>query len=54
MKAATLRKNKRIVLEFPIDIATEIKMRSAKRNISMKLWIYRAVMKAIKEEDKYK
>lgn len=48
------QKNKRLSMDMPINIVQEIKARSARRNISMKLWVYRAIVKAIKEENKYK
>lgn len=47
------REIKRISLDLPVDLAVEVKVRSARRNISMTLWIQRAIAKRIKEERRY-
>ena len=44
---------KRIVLDVGIYMHTEIKSRAARKNISMKAYILRAVMDAIRKEDNY-
>jgi predicted HicB family RNase H-like nuclease len=48
------KKTKRFVMELSPDIHNEIRMRSAKRNISMKIWVMRSIQLGILEEDKYK
>ena len=44
---------KRLVLDVPLELHTEVKKRAATRNISIKIWISRAIINAIKEEKKY-
>lgn len=46
-------KPKRIVLEVPEDLHTQVKVRAAKRNIPIRTWVIRAIVAAIKEEEKY-
>jgi len=46
-------KLKRIVLEVDINLHSEAKQRAARRNISMKSWICRAIMAQIKREQQY-
>ncbi len=46
------------MVQISIDLSEEdridIKVRSAKRGMSMNMWIFRAIAKQIKEEDLYK
>jgi len=44
---------KRLSLDISKELHKKIKIRAAIRNISMLRWISRAIMKAIKEEEKY-
>ena len=46
-------KLKRTQLSFdvPKEIRTDIKIRAAKRNVSMSTWIMRAIMRQVREED---
>jgi predicted HicB family RNase H-like nuclease len=47
---------KRAQIAFDVDaeLRADIKIRAAKRNISMNLWIMRAIYQAIRKEDQYK
>jgi predicted HicB family RNase H-like nuclease len=44
---------KRFVIEIPDEFHCEIKQRAAKRGISIKLWVLRAIKKSALDEDKY-
>lgn len=44
---------KRLLIDIPINLHTEIKSRAALRNISIRTWVVRALIQAIKQEDKY-
>lgn len=48
-----LRKTKRLLLEVTPELHGEVKIRAARRNISIKKWIERAIMDAIKNEEQY-
>lgn len=45
--------SKRIVIEVSNEIHIKIKMHATKRNITIRKWALRALLKAIKEEEKY-
>ena len=46
-------KPKRIVLDVPQDLHTQVKIRAATRNIPIRTWVVRAIIAAIKAEEKY-
>lgn len=49
------RKNpKRLIIDISEEMHAEIKARAARRCISMKVWVERAIIKRIQEEDKAK
>ena len=41
---------KQLIIEIPNDIHTKIKIAAARRNISMKLWVLRVLIRALNEE----
>ncbi len=43
----------RITFDTDINLRAEIKSRAARRNISLKTWIERAILEQVKREDKY-
>jgi predicted HicB family RNase H-like nuclease len=46
-----MRENrKKVIFELPLELHTEVKVAAAKRNISMSLWIHRAILDKIKKE----
>jgi len=45
---------KRLVVDIPIEQHIEIKKRAATRGITMKVWVLRAIRKAIDQEDRFK
>lgn len=47
-------KIKKLILNFAEGVHSEVKQRAARRGVSMNLWIHRAIMAAIQEEDKYR
>lgn len=44
---------KRLLIDIPDQLHEEIKKRAATRNITMRKWVIRAVMRVIEEEKKY-
>ncbi len=48
--------SKRITLTIgiPETLRKDIKIRAVNRNISLRIWVLRAIMEKIKMEDKYK
>jgi len=44
---------KKLILEVESDTHKEIKVRAAERNISMRLWVLRAIAEAIRKEQQY-
>lgn len=44
---------KRIVIDLPKDIAIEIKILALKRNITLRKWLLRIIIDAIKEEHRF-
>lgn len=49
----TQSKNKRLGIEIPKDIHADIKIRAAKRGISITKYVMRAVIEQIKKEKLY-
>jgi hypothetical protein len=52
MKKIT-EERKRILVALPKEVHTDIKIRSARRNISITEWIHRAIAEAIRKEQQY-
>lgn len=44
---------KRLLIDIPIDLHKEIKVRAAVKNITLKVWVLRAIFEAIKTEKSY-
>lgn len=44
---------KRLLIELPADDHAEIKIRAARKNVTIKKWVLRAIAKAIIEENTY-
>lgn len=44
---------KRLVIDINEEMHTKIKIHAAKRNISIRKWAIRAILKAIKDEEQY-
>ena len=47
------RKRIQIAFDVPLELRQEIKVRAARRNISMNLWIMRAIYRALEKEDSF-
>lgn len=43
---------KRMILEIPDDLHMEVKKRALFKNITLRVWVIRALLAAIKEEEK--
>ena len=43
----------RFIFSIPLDLRTEVKVISARRNISMGLWVTRAIYEALKKEKQF-
>lgn len=48
------QQEKQLLIRMDINIHSEVKARCARRNVSMNLWILRAIKDALEKEDKYK
>lgn len=48
------KKIKKLIIDLSPEQHSQIKIRSAQRNVSMKTWVMRAIQVAILEEDKRK
>lgn len=44
---------KKVLFNLHKELFKEVKTRSAKKNISMRIWLTRAIVEYIKQEDKY-
>jgi predicted HicB family RNase H-like nuclease len=44
---------KRLMVEISDDIHQQVKIRAAQRNIPMRLWVARAIVAAIQNEQQY-
>lgn len=44
---------KRLAIEVDAEFHTEIKKRAAERQISLRMWVVRAIMEAIRREKQY-
>lgn len=44
---------KRLVMDIDVNFHAEIKMRAARLNLPMRVWVKRAIAEAIKKEEKY-
>jgi len=44
---------KRLLIDIDVDLHSKIKARAAARNITLKTYITRAILRAIAEEQKY-
>ena len=47
------KKRTQIAFDVSIEVRTQIKILAAKRNISMNLWLMRAIADRIKKETQY-
>lgn len=45
------KKLKRLSLDLPLEYTTEIKIRAAKKNISIKEWVFLAILEKITKEN---
>lgn len=48
-----IKTSKQLLIEIPVHLHSEIKIRATQRNITMRLWILRAIINAINNEKKY-
>ena len=46
-------KMKRLNIEIPEELHKKIKVKSAQRNITVRLWVSRLLLKALKQEEIY-
>jgi predicted HicB family RNase H-like nuclease len=44
---------KRLTLDIDENMHAEVKSRAARRNIPLRLWVYRALLEAINKEKQY-
>ena len=44
---------KRLVIDIPLELHTEIKQRAALRLMPIRVWVARIIMEAIKKEKQY-
>ena len=47
------KKPKRLVIDIPEDLHTRVKLRATTRNITIRLWVLRALIFALTKEEKY-
>lgn len=47
------KRNKRLIVEVPEEYHTDVKIRAAAKNISMRAWVSRAIIEQIKKEQQY-
>lgn len=48
------KKIQKLIIDLSPEQHSEVKVRAARRNISMKTWVMRAIQVAMLEEDRYK
>lgn len=53
MDTETRKSPKRLVVEILDELHGQIKIHAAKRGISMRVWVNRALIRAVIEEEKY-
>lgn len=44
---------KRLLIEIPLELHKSIKTKAAQRNITIRLWITRLILEALKREELY-
>lgn len=53
MKTGGAQVRKKLSAEVDLEFFQEVKQRALKRNISLRLWILRAIMEQIRKEKQY-
>lgn len=53
MEEKKLKNQSRFIFDMAKDLHTEVKVIAARRNISMSLWVTRAIYEALKKEKQF-